>query len=250
MHFQSPQLRSVVAAMETYERQQSAASFKAVRQAVAVWKETQSNEYRAQGASFERSLQDVMVREGLRYEKHLAAQPFLLDKRTSQLLIQENSEEIAGNNYFFHATSFDNLVTIRQVGLDPDQGGKNGAGALVGNPWFVARSQNKVHATTSRATVMFYEYLHTGRAENAVGQDRPYVQASSTPSGPRMGALGVVLRFPKYAVMGLEVTPDPDDPRSAFRIFGKVRPWVLEVLTTEGWVPIRALTELRVAIGA
>lgn len=178
------------------------------------------------------------------------AKPFLIkpDVSGAQAKIEQPAEEIKDDaKYFYHATNYKNLQSIKVNGLDPNFGGKGGAGDQVGGAdgkHFNTRSGGKVHGTAASSTANFY----------AVMRDEPtlFVKAyrnigslDEKQDPQNLGDFAVILRFRRDIGTWEK---DPDDPRNAWRTSDKIQPWCIEALTTEGWKKINHLNALDKAL--
>ena len=178
----------------------------------------------------------------------IPAKPFLIKPDANSNGIQQPPSEIKDDpTFLYHATNYRHLPSIKTNGLDPNYGGKGGAGAQVGGASgarFNTRSANKVHGTSASSTANFY----------ALMKDEPtlFVKAygnigdlNKRTNPENLGDFAIILRFRRDVARW---QADPDDSRNAYRTGDKIHPWCIEGLTTEGWKKINFLTELDKAL--
>lgn len=177
-----------------------------------------------------------------------AAEPFLMKPTADGHGLKRLPSNIGNDDiYFYQATSYKNLASIKTSGLDPNYGGKGGSGAVVGGNdgnAFNVGSSGKVHGTSSSATVSFYALMKDSPAT--------YIKAfgnigdlENKPEPTKLADFAIILRFSRKICNWIR---DPDDPRNAFCTKDMIPASRIEGLTTEGWVKILDLTELDKAL--
>lgn len=251
-HTRSSELKGVINALRAHEKKPTKDTIQQIGESFISWKKKHPKEFAARFASNEASFRTELIKEYAKYGLTFGlatdlgdAKPFLVNSATGKPM----QAEFINNRFYYHATNFGNLKSIKVSGLDPNFGGHGGASDQVKSPQFKARSAGKVHASTSTHTATFYGLLH----------DEPslFVKAygaglfpGGIPADPKhLKKMTVILRFSKACVRPSNVEKDPDDPRNAWRIYSRISPLHIEALTTEGWVPILKLVELDAALG-
>lgn len=250
-HSRSAELKAAIKAIKAYEHKPSKEGIQRVSKLLGRWRTKNPKEFLDRGSRIEHDLRAELKAEYAKYQLTYglgtrldAAQLFLVDSASGKPLRQEYVDP----HYYYHATNYDNLRSIKQFGLDPNFGGRGGASDRVKDQRFKQRSAGKVHAATSTHTASFYGLLH----------DEPslFVKAyggglfrQGVPKDPvRLGKMTVILRFSRNVVPAKSVEVDPDDPRHAYRIYSRISPFHIEALTTEGWVSIGSLVDLDAAL--
>lgn len=142
--------------------------------------------------------------------------------------------------YYYHATTMRNLISILQTGLDPQRGGIRGAGTLIAgdedyretevedaqNPpqqGFNQDSHGYVFASEHPEVVAPYAFAYDDMADAAAR------------AGGEMENAPVVLRFRRDVLEVFE--NDPAQP-GAIMTRQPIRWEQLEILTEEGWTPL------------
>lgn len=177
-----------------------------------------------------------------------SAEPFLMKPTADGKGLKRLPSNIGNDDtYLYQATSYKNLASIRASGLDPNYGGKGGAGAVIGGEignHFNVNSGGKVHGTSSSATAGFYALMKDSPAAFVKAfANFGDLKNKSEPS--RLAEFAIILRFSRKSGKWIR---DPDDPRNAFCTTDSIPPSQIEGLTTEGWVKIQNLTELDKAL--
>jgi hypothetical protein len=251
-HTRSPELKAALEAIREYERKPSTENIQRVSKLLRRWRSTNPKEFAARGSAIESQLRAELKSEYARYGLTYGlgtdlgdAQPFLVNS-ASGLPAQA---EIVSHLYYYHATNYTNLRSIKRAGLDPNFGGRGGASDQVKSAQFKKRSAGKVHATTSTHTASFYGLLHDEPSLFVRAYGGGLFPRGIPPDPADLGKMTIILRFPQNSVPRRAVQKDPDDPRNAWRIYSRVSPIHIEALTTEGWVPIAKLVELDAALG-
>lgn len=143
------------------------------------------------------------------------------------------------SEYYFHVTSFSNIPSIIKSGLDPEKGGDGGAGDKFKLDGFKEASQNFVHAAKDEKSASKYVNLYELDSFKS-----GYGFSNEEPDSLKDCA--VVLRFSKN-LENLNWVKDEDDPES-FKTNNPIKPENIEALTTEGWVSVSSLTEVKDAL--
>jgi hypothetical protein len=183
-----------------------------------------------------------------------AARPFLIKPDVSGNNIEANAHAIEDDpDHFYHVTNFRNLQKIKTDGLDPNQGGRGGAGAAVGGEQgkgFNRASEGRVHGTSSSETAHFYALMKDdpSRFVRKFGRIGNLKRRSERNRAPQdLGDLALVLRVSRKNPR-VRWEKDPYDPCNAYRTRDAIPSSVIEGLTTEGWNKIVDLTELDKAL--
>jgi len=252
LHTRSPELRALLGALRAYWDQPSARGIQEVSQRLDTWQREHPKEFKARGrpiyGAMIAELQEEYSRWGLRSlgTDLDAAIPFLVSTHTGKTIAPNQISP----TYFYHATNYNNLRKIQINGLDPRRGGRGGASDQVNSARFKKRSAGKVHASGATHTAACYSLLHDEPPLFVKAYGKGLFKGGKVPKRPNeLGKMGVILRFPKRVIPSAELEPDPDDPRDAYRIYCRIRPSRIQVLTTEGWVAIGHLKELDLALG-
>lgn len=178
-----------------------------------------------------------------------AARPFLgQPSQDSNLFFRgeaafPNTLGAADQNYYYHATTLGNLPGILQQGLDPEKGGKGGAGALIAAPvdqeageYFAERDAGFVYLADNAETAARYAFQYDDQAD---GFGEPPVIGRGN-----IQRSAVILRI-RRDNLNQGLLEEDDDEIGAVRTTQRLIPSNLEVLTEEGWTPLtdRALRQ-------
>ncbi len=143
-------------------------------------------------------------------------------------------EQETGNYYYYHATTLGNLPGILERGLDPGMGGRGGAGQYIAAPvdqeageYFAERDAGFVYLTDNAEIAARYAFQYDDQADG-YGIDRGNIQRSA-----------VILRIREENLNPGLLRHDMDEEEGAYRTNQRLIPSNLEVLTEEGWVPLR-----------
>ncbi len=141
-------------------------------------------------------------------------------------------------NYYYHATTLENLEGILDNGLDPERGGIGGAGTLIAGEknyepgvtkkGFNKRSHGYVHAAEDPKVVVPYAFQYDDMADgfdqnsNAIEPNKAVVTRAP-----------VILRFRKD-IIGENLEIDSKQ-RGAIKTTQQIPTEKLEILTENGW---------------
>ncbi len=156
-------------------------------------------------------------------------------------------------NYYYHATTLGNLPGILERGLDPGMGGRGGAGEYIAAPVdkkvgdeFVKRDAGFVYLADNAEIAARYAFQYDDQADG-------FGEPPATGRG-NIERAAVILRIRKDVdvLQKKEDSLERDDAEEedslerddaevegAYRTTQKLIPSNLEVLTEEGWVPLR-----------
>lgn len=141
-------------------------------------------------------------------------------------------------NYYYHATTLGNLPGILERGLDPNMGGRRGAGEYIAAPVdqeagdkFVKRDAGFVYLADNAEIAARYAFQYDDQAD---GYGEP----------PEIGRgniqrSAVILRIRRENIKSKLLEIDDAETKGAVRTDRPLIPSNLEVLTEEGWVPLR-----------
>lgn len=149
-------------------------------------------------------------------------------------------DTLAGNdrNYYYHATTLGNLPGILEQGLDPQMGGRGGAGQLIAAPVnpvaganFARRDAGFVYLAQNAEIAARYAFQYDDQADGfgqppAIG--RGNVQRSA-----------IILRVRRDSLDPNLLERDRAEQNGAVRTGQRLIPSNLELLTEGGWVPLR-----------
>lgn len=158
--------------------------------------------------------------------------------------------------YFYHATTLQNLTSILNTGLDPDRGGIRGAGTLIANEndyqepeegtaqnptpqGFNQRSHGYVFASEAPEVVVPYAYEYDYMTDEGRGIDKTPVilrfkKDVLKPAHYLTALMSSIWHFNLSQLRGYESDPDQ---HGAVRTWKKVEWDQIEILTEEGWTP-------------
>ncbi len=143
-------------------------------------------------------------------------------------------------NYYFHATTLGNLPGILEDGLDPERGGRGGAGENIAAPVdpevgeeFIQNSQGYVHFADDPEIAITYAYEYETQAD---GYTRYNTRSSAERTDIQRAA--ACLRFKKNTVDPKSVEVDSDESEGAFKTTERIAPEDLQFLTQEGWISL------------
>ncbi len=143
-------------------------------------------------------------------------------------------------NYYFHATTLGNLPGILEDGLDPERGGRGGAGENIAAPvdpemgeQFVQHSQGYVHFTDDPGIATQYAFEYETQAD---GYTRYNTRSSAERADIQRAA--VYLRFDQDKLDEASVETDSDESEGAFKTAERIAPEDLQFLTQDGWIPL------------
>lgn len=141
-------------------------------------------------------------------------------------------------NYYYHATTLGNLPGILERGLDPGMGGSGGAGEYIAAPVdqeagdeFAERDAGFVYLADKAEIAARYAFQYDDQADG-FGEsptiDRGNIERSA-----------VILRIRRENLNPELLEMDDYEDEGAVRTTQRLMPSNLEVLTEEGWVPLR-----------
>lgn len=143
-----------------------------------------------------------------------------------------------GNNYYYHATTLGNLPGILEQGLDPDMGGRGGAGEYIAAPVdqeagdeFARRDAGFVYLADNAEIAARYAFQYDDQADGYGGRTengRDNIQRSA-----------VILRIREENLNPGMLRWDRAEEEGAYRTTQKLIPSNLEILTEGGWTPLR-----------
>lgn len=143
-----------------------------------------------------------------------------------------------GNNYYYHATTLGNLPGILEQGLDPDMGGRGGAGEYIAAPVdqeagdeFARRDAGFVYLADNAEIAARYAFQYDDQADGYGGRTengRDNIQRSA-----------VILRIREENLNPGMLRWDRAEEEGAYRTEQRLIPSNLEILTEGGWTPLR-----------
>ena len=143
-----------------------------------------------------------------------------------------------GNNYYYHATTLGNLPGILEQGLDPDMGGRGGAGEYIAAPVdqeagdeFARRDAGFVYLADNAEIAARYAFQYDDQADGYGGRtenSRDNIQRSA-----------VILRIREENLNPGMLRWDRAEEEGAYRTEQRLIPSNLEILTEGGWTPLR-----------
>lgn len=149
-----------------------------------------------------------------------------------------NSLAQEDRNYYYHATTLGNIPGILERGLDPQRGGSGGAGQIIAAPrnpvvgaGFARRDAGAVYVADNPEIAVRYAFEYDDAADG-FGQ---------APGNGDIRRSAVILRVSRESLERENVQLEEDgleDP-GAFRTHQQIIPSNLEILTEEGWTPLR-----------
>jgi hypothetical protein len=189
-----------------------------------------------------RSVEDFLYEGDGRVKKGMSPK----DEREKLKAPKNPGQKNAVGKYVYHSTSYKNLPSIQENGLDPEKGGGSGGSCELCEEGelketSIRNSKNKIAVAVDRLTMGTY-----------INQREEY--ASKPEQDDSAGNFSVLLRFKvqerhqgfknKAETISSTWSKDPDDTR-AWHLTGiAVLPSELEFLTTEGWYPLLALSNM------
>ncbi|MDE6742645.1 MAG: hypothetical protein K2J95_02050 [Lachnospiraceae bacterium] len=157
-------------------------------------------------------------------------------------------------NYYYHATTLGNLPGILEQGLDPDMGGRGGAGEYIAAPVdqeagdeFAERDAGFVYLADNAEIAARYAFQYDDQADGFV-ESQAINRGNKEKSAidrDNIERSAVILRVRKDVLQKEEdsmkdsLERDDAEVEGAYRTTQRLFPSNLEVLTEEGWVPLR-----------
>lgn len=161
-------------------------------------------------------------------------------------------ECVISPSHYYHVTTYKHIPSIITTGLDPAYGGKGGSSEKVGFEDFMNISKGNIHLSCYTSNVKKYINLYDKSSDFNKKHDFNPQKAdfdfNTTYHAPTtLGESAVVLRVPKK-IEGIEWDEDYDD-KEGVTSSKAIEPEHIEALTTQGWIPVSDLVEIRKALG-